>query len=265
MSTRLSNGEKSDVEEALVKQLQNGVKFIDCPLSFDEQSEFWHKLFPEDFMGAVRVLAAHKSRVYGEFQSKDAAFHLQLDEKDYYTVLFRSNMDDSNFLVPTPLMRESFPKLAYNPSDGSLSHSAVSAPVLDSIQLAQHIGAEKALAVIDWVVTCDRMDADITDAKLVLADLFEMIKTAGQLKRMVPDLFQYIPLAQREAFDDQKRASTLPFAWAGYDRARIERMIGTLLKCQILSGLVKPRMEHAEHGNHNYNWAIKLRNARVRP
>lgn len=259
MSTRLSNLSKGNVENVLTKQLREGIRFIDCPLTDEEQVALWDKLIPEDVVNAVNVLDAHG--YHNEYHLRDRAveFHLQTDETSFFKVRMydhtqrrflqvgqKDALNAVRLVIPDGRMNIQHPRLfTTGPGLGAM------------------IGFDRATAFMDWAVTCDLMKRDIESAIETVRELFEMIKTAGQLKRMVPDLFRYIPDAQRAAFDDQKRASTLPFEWAGYDRARVERMLGTLLKCQLLTGSAKPRMAATEiHGN-DYSWAEKLVNAQI--
>lgn len=255
MSTRLSNGIKSDVEDALLNQLNNGVRFIDCPLTIEEQHELWIKFFPTDLVEAVQKLADHQCQVDYSFMDKTAAFHLSLGDDALHEIRFVNHASQRTFFQTTPKMRQAFPPLVSRQENERVVRDMPRCPVLNRDNLAEFMGEERATAIFEWSTMCVTMDAEIESAKLAVTDIFAMIKTAGQLKRMVPDLFKYIPDEQRRAFEDQKRASTLPFEWAGYDRSRVDAMIGTLLKCQLLEGITKPRMKDATHGGEGFNWA----------
>ena len=73
-----------------------------------------------------------------------------------------------------------------------------------------------------------------------------MALTAGQLKRMVPDLLKYLPDDKRDMLHQQVRASTLPFEWAAYDRDRVERAITYIAKCHMLRGIGKSVRQNFE-------------------
>jgi hypothetical protein len=61
---------------------------------------------------------------------------------------------------------------------------------------------------------------------------------------MVPDLLQYLPLGLRQAYEQQMRASSLPFEWAPYPKANVERMILTVSKGHLLANMAKPGQEN---------------------
>jgi len=103
------------------------------------------------------------------------------------------------------------------------------------------LGTEKGRELLEWM----KMTADMRDelilANKTLSDIFKMAATAGQIKRMVPDLLQYLPAKQRQAFEEQKRASSLPFEWAPYPKKNVDGMLLQINKGHLLSGMGKPK------------------------
>ena len=81
---------------------------------------------------------------------------------------------------------------------------------------------------------------DILVSSRVIEDVMYMAKSAGQIKRMVPELIQYLPKHIQEAFADQKRSSTCPFEWATYPKCDVEIMLATVNKGHLLVGMSKP-------------------------
>jgi Zn-dependent M32 family carboxypeptidase len=105
--------------------------------------------------------------------------------------------------------------------------------------IEDHLGAEGTQAFIEWAVHTAQLRDEITEAVQVINDVFDMAKTAGQVKRMVPELLQYLPFKLRSAYEEQKRASSMPFEWAPYDKSKVERMITTVSKGHLLSNMAK--------------------------
>jgi hypothetical protein len=108
--------------------------------------------------------------------------------------------------------------------------------------ICHHLGADKGMEFIEWMNMTAEMYDELRLASRTLTDIFTMAKTAGQIKRMVPDLMQYLPQAQREAFEEQKRSSTVPFEWAPYPKENIDKMLLQVSKGHLLSGLNKPAL-----------------------
>jgi hypothetical protein len=88
-------------------------------------------------------------------------------------------------------------------------------------------------------------------------EILSMVKTAGQLARMVPDMIPYLsPQAQQE-IAGQKRASQLPYEWAAYPRDKVDAAMVTLAKCHLVRGLVDDSSKHISFGGDNFSWAVK--------
>lgn len=105
--------------------------------------------------------------------------------------------------------------------------------------------------VIDWMRMSfeDNREAALC-RKVLIDDLLEMCVTAGQMRRMVPDLLKYLPPEKVQCLHNQVRASTLPFEWAAYPREMVDRATTYMAKCHILTGLgttLRQRMSRDEY------------------
>jgi hypothetical protein len=116
------------------------------------------------------------------------------------------------------------------------SGSALHVPVKTMVE---YLGQHKCDEVIQWARDTAVLYDELKSAQTVVKDVFTMAKTAGQVKRMVPELLQYLPLAKRQAFEEQKRSSTLPFEWAAYPKDAVEKMTITVSKGHLLANMGK--------------------------
>lgn len=88
--------------------------------------------------------------------------------------------------------------------------------------------------LVDWTVGYSALRDECRAAFDTAKEIVGMTKTAGQLKRMVPELMQYLSTAQRDAINAQKRASSLPYEWAAYPREKVWDMLTTISKCYLM-------------------------------
>jgi hypothetical protein len=102
------------------------------------------------------------------------------------------------------------------------------------------LGADLTEEVISWMQRTAVLRDQLITANLALTSIFDMAQTAGQIKRMVPDLLQYLPVKQRLAFEEQKRASSAPFEWAPFPKKDVDVMMEMINKGHLLKGLTKP-------------------------
>jgi len=248
MTTRLTKVEVNQAQTHLTDVLDSGIQFIECPLTDEEKSVFWHKSFPDDLLTAYMTLHAHGVGVEYAATTRSIGFVIPRNDKHVFAVRLCLNDAQQGFFTVTQKMLEEWDtvKLANDPY--------TSWPAFDPKLVIKNMGVPTAKRFFDWVMACALMDDEISNAQTVLEDLFGMIKTAGQLHRMAPDLFQYMPKKSQLAFAAQKRSSHAPYGWAEYDRDKVHRMIGTVHKCFLLKGLGKPSMEKATRGTDNFSW-----------
>ena len=250
MSTKLSKNELADVQTKLLGVLDSGIRFLECPVSDEDKGIFWHKGFPDALLDAYTVLNEHGVGVEYSATTRAIGFVVpSLDSKVAHAVRLCMVEAQRGFFTITHKMMDEWPTLKLK------DDQYTQWPVVPRETIIERLGAKPAQAFFEWVDSCAIMDDEIFNAQSVIEELFAMVKTAGQVHRMVPDLFQYIPEEARAAFTDQKRASSVPFEWAAYDRAKVERMLGTFHKCALLRGLEKPSMAKASREEDSFSWA----------
>jgi hypothetical protein len=248
MTTRLTKSELSTVQNQLTAVLDNGIKFIECPLSDEDKSIFWHKAFPDDLLTAYTTLHEHGVGVEYAATTRSVGFTTPKKAGEVYAVRLCLTDAQRGFFTITQKMLDAWDTVTLE------NDQYTSWPLLSTKIIEERMGLPMAEQFFEWINTCSIMDDEVSNAQTVLEDLLGMIKTAGQLHRMVPDLFQYMPKDTRDAFADQKRTSHAPFEWAAYDRDNVEKMIGTLHKCWLLKDLAKPSMQTASRGSDSFSW-----------
>jgi hypothetical protein len=100
----------------------------------------------------------------------------------------------------------------------------------------------------EWIRRCVDLQVEIENAVKQTTTVLTMANTAGQLKRMVPDLLRYLPREYTESAAKQERRSALPYAWASTPREPIYAALNTLAKAALLEA-PKPGT-----GPNNDNW-----------
>jgi hypothetical protein len=88
--------------------------------------------------------------------------------------------------------------------------------------------------ILQWIVRCEELKREILNAAETLERVLNMANTAGQLKRMVPDLMRYLPADYNSAVEQQERRSALPRYWASTPREPIYAALNTLAKAAML-------------------------------
>jgi hypothetical protein len=128
-------------------------------------------------------------------------------------------------------------------------------PVIDSTECIRRMGQARFDELLTWAEAADAMSREVAVALSVVDEILSMVKTAGQLARMVPDMIPYLsPQAQQE-ISGQKRASQLPYEWAAYPRDKVDAAMITLAKCHLVRGLVDDS-KHISFGGDNFSWAV---------
>lgn len=243
MSTRLSNNAKYAAQQSIDGLLTAGVQFLDVPLTDEGIIDLWEAMQPPDYVAAVKTIQANGVSLDYHLMDDDAAFYMH-EQTGADLRLVTLSATERVFMRAAPNLRIASPSFTH-PSGHhrNLSVRLDKQITITSDWIRGKLGAEKADEFFQWMDACSQMEAEIKSARKVVSDLFEMIKTAGQLRRMVPDLFKYMPEEQRKAFDDQKRASSFPFEWAAYPRDAVDRMLTTVLRCHLMQGTIRPRRQ----------------------
>ena len=266
-STRLTYLGRDQAISELNGLLDNVVKFIETPFNDPiPVSLMWNSMFPKPYVEALKAL--HKYQVefrYGSVYTGGIGFGF--DAPDRKTYFVKVNMTYMKITGLSELMEAAtgLPSVLTLNSRVSeemrlhkvkrLSGSAIALHVPVET-MVEYLGQHKCDEVIQWARDTAVLYDELKSAQKVVKDVFTMAKTAGQVKRMVPELLQYLPLAQRQAFEEQKRSSTLPFEWAAYPKDAVDKMTITVSKGHLLANMGKTSSnEHTVDELDNITWS----------
>jgi hypothetical protein len=256
MTTRLSNSAKEHSLSALRALLSNVVGFVGCPITDRAQMvELWNTKFPADLKESVRVLGTYRIGMGAGSLTTDMLRWCTEINGELYCALVR--LEELGPLSQEKMMQGVL-QYAFGTSIGTLAGKGVYREVhLDNkatrstcIELTHQdmhtvLGADLTDEVISWMRQTAVMRDELIVANRALQAIFDMAQTAGQIKRMVPDLLQYLPVQQRLAFEEQKRSSTVPFDWAPFPKDQVDVMLTQVNKGHLLQNMRKPNRQQA--------------------
>jgi hypothetical protein len=248
-TTRLS---KADIEvslKALTDVLDNLVKYPQCPISKDQAFAIHRTAYPDKLCSALEVLEKYGTcPVYSCLTAQTSLLY----EGAEGPLAARVDMGRTAMKLLESFMVEK----PYNFSIVKIRESRSWYLRVNDASLSAILGQELTESFVDWMKTCAIFSREYQEAHQVIHDIFGMINTAGQLKRMCPDLMRYLPTENRKAFESQKRASSIPFEWTPYPKAQVEAMLITMGKAYLFSGMAKPGQERFKWETVNdLNWA----------
>lgn len=270
MTTRLSNGTKGQSLSQLLGLLNNVCRFVDLPVKDRSRLlALWNNKFPPDLVKSFSILGTYELAL-DEPASQD---HMRwVTMVGGRLISARIDSDDLSPIDRAKIVAGEIQQaLSLNTKPGRaiakgigittgrpgerVNQDCVPALEITPEYLCEHLGQQDGKAMLEWMQTCATMFPELRSANKVLQDIFSMANTAGQIKRMVPDLMQYLPEKQRAAFEEQKRSSTIPFEWAPYDKSRIDDMLLQVSKGHLLSNMNREGNARVVRHLHFQTWA----------
>lgn len=250
-TVRLSEHARQQALSGLKSLVNNVVRFVDCPVS-DRATilALWHAQFPQVYVEAHETLTDFGLMAGGSTVNDNMRLAVVIDDKVYSVLINIAEMPPE--LPATQKLKSPLavvPKLRQSMHREVRFDSSRTASVTVEIADIHKFFGEQADDFLRWVVNSAKLYDEIETSIRVLDDVLSMAKSAGQVKRMVPDLVQYLPEHIREAFADQKRSSTTPFEWPTYPKRDVEVMLATVNKGHLLVGMAKPNRNDWTHEN----------------
>jgi len=98
-----------------------------------------------------------------------------------------------------------------------------------------------------WVRNAVGLSEDINMALETFDEIMKFTRTAGHLRRMVPELYRLAGLPQITS----SRSSAVPYDWSSYPRQRVEWLTATIAKCQLLPESIDKWSERSK-----YTWPV---------
>lgn len=217
--SRISLQHRQDAMETLDKLLGRLIKQVPFPLEND-LATIWEKSLPREYRKACDTIRTYCKEV-------GAAPPLETSVAIHLPVDFGSHL----YLVQ--LYGNKFVKY----------HHARPVPV-EFLGLAP----EDAKTFQDWCEQTAAIGRKIDEAWWTIDRLFSMASTAGQLKRMAPDLLRYLPENLQRAANMQDRRSRLPPEWTTFPRGNVHNMVTLVATCYMLD----PKVLYP-HGEKQYS------------
>jgi hypothetical protein len=216
MSTRLGVGDKEGILEDFNRLFGRVWAATPCPIEADDLPAMHNLMVPETYRKLARALDQKGYNVKPWFNTS-TQFVTTIEDKlvefdltiGYPDDVFKQFMqrpkrkDGRNWYAITPeLFRESF-------------------------------GA-RAAEMLEWGINRAKLYSEAHAAWGVTNEILEMTSTAGQIKRMVPEMLDYLPKAKATALREQKRASSVPYQWGAYDRRKVRSMLLAMSKAHLM-------------------------------
>ena len=206
--------EGAQLAAPLLRVLEHTVEFLACPLSADEMLAVWNAEFPKDVAEALELARRLKyartnawRTTIAEFNVPELALHARLVLPAEYHSAFNEWM----------------------PSAGS--ERVIPLRVFESA-----LGEARAAEFKEWAQAAALCQVKHDRARATIGDLTRMTSTYGQLRRMVPDLVNYLGPQARLLLDSQERKSPFPPEWAASPKDNIEHLLLALAEWHLLSG-----------------------------
>lgn len=252
MSTKLNKDSMEKMKKELAELLNCGLRFTKLKMTNEEMGEFWHAGFPDELLDAYSVLAKHGVGIEYHAVSSSVGFAIPIDTNTAYSLRLTIPGNNGGFINYTREMAKSLPKISLDAGG-----TAEDWPVIDATECIRRMGQAKFDEFLSWADAADSMSREVAVALSVVDEILSMVKTAGQLARMVPDMIPYLSPEMQQEIASQKRASQLPYEWAAYPRDKVDAAMITLAKCHLVKGLVADDSKHISFGGDNFSWAVK--------
>lgn len=210
---------KSDLDSALDTLLGRPIAAYPCPLTPVEQAGLWLGFLPDHLQAAYKVF-------------KDE--HLYTNSLEDANQEFCLNVGGKLFDIH--LRTQPFKSLNAPiewVEDHCVRNSQYLRLLVDGGKIASLIPSS-ADAFFDWVRNRAAIATEFTEALATLRCVLEMVTTVGQLRRMIPDVIEYLPEDKQRIIREQQRASSLPAQWAVFDRAAVHRATCALAKAHLM-------------------------------
>lgn len=251
MTTKLSAATKAVSLNELRTLLNNVVGFVECPITDRTQMvELWNTKYPADVREAVRVLGIYNIGMgNGNVTTEALRWCTEIDGVLHSAFVNLTELGP----LSAEKIRQGVMQYAFGTTGGLTKHHR-GVHLADSFarylcheftaqDMAKVLGVDLTDEVISWMKQTAIMRNELIIANTALQSIFDMAQTAGQIKRMVPDLLQYLPARQRLAFEEQKRSSTVPFDWAPFPKEHVDVMLAQINKGHLLQNMRKPNRQ----------------------
>lgn len=231
----------SQMRTTLSDVLKHSPNYLKCPLMDSEMLAVWEDGFPKEILNALNLLSLHEyfsahqhtekivTFIVPDHQSGAASCNMPM------AIRFSLENAENHKQYFTDLPAKGPHRLPmYGNSGSTVKWRALRREEIDKV-----LTPARSNEFWEWAMAAAACAERQLEARKTIHDVTEMLSTAGQLRRMVPDLINYLPRHMQMQLEEQKRASPFPDEWATYPKDRIERMTAALAEGHLLSGMAK--------------------------
>jgi len=241
MSTRnrLNPKEVAQLTSGLYDILTNTTNYLEIPLTDAEMVAVWEESIATEIKEALVTL--HRAGYATTIHSRCVLCNVP---ELKMLVRFLNKENASVFLLP--------------PEKGPFKVGRVRTPegAARAVKLLDfdHVLAKESYAeFLTWASAAASANTRQVEARETINAIIQMLSTAGQLRRMVPELVQYLPRCYQESVAAQMRSSPFPEEWAAYPKDKVDRMLAALAEGHLFHGMGKRDVSRS--GNW-FSWAM---------
>lgn len=213
-SNQLSDQDRKAIRDGVNHLFGRAVGALPCPLvTMDERRDLAWCMLDDEGLHALKTLTASFSSPLDIFQARAG---IKMTVVDFDLHMTRKDADDGaggGYFWGTEYTSEG--------------------PHVKMDVLARRVPKHKAL--LHWLDTTWILSKDIVLAHACFHELMGFCKTAGQIRRVLPELVDFAPQKVKIILSKQQRASSTPFEWSAFDRTRVEQLTDTMAKCMLLT------------------------------
>jgi hypothetical protein len=221
-TTTFGLGLKKEIKVEIDDLLGRIIPAMPCPMDEAQIENFWNGMLPRDIQDAYyRLLKANFAT-----GSLTSPWGIMVIDVGPFEAMVHLHSEDRLLVIPAEMQkrlsrrdaRYNYKEYIYRPDRESLFHSC---PIVFN-------------DFIKWAMQWASTERDFNDAYDTICKLIDMCSTVGQLKRMVPDIADYLPPEKQLMIRNQQRASSMPYDWATFERSKVDQALNAMAKCYLL-------------------------------
>lgn len=208
-TNQLSDNDRSSIQTAMDQLFGRVITHFPCPLqTMDERRDlFWCSL-DNTQLHALKVMHEHRTSVF--YNRSEATISIDQEHVQIFLKKHDSS-DNAGYFWGAPQQSD---------------HVS-----LDRV----YSRVPKAPELMEWLETTRTLGAECALAMVTFLELLRMCSTPGQVRRVLPELVDFMPTKIKLLLGKQTRASNTPFEWSAFDRSRVEQLTNTMAKCMLLA------------------------------
>lgn len=227
-TNQLSDQDRTAIKKAVDHLFGRAITHFPCPLqTMDERRDLYWCSRTDQQLQALSELHTDRIAVFRNHYEVE----LSIGHEAYAMFLKRADSSDNDdYFWGAPMM----------------------GGVIPLERIRQRV--PKAEDLLSWLGTTKKLGAECALAFPTFMELLRMCSTAGQVRRVLPELVDFMPSTVKLILGKQTRASNVPFEWSAFDRSRVEQLTNTMAKCMLLAHNTDDPHSWAKRGD--YTWPV---------